>query len=157
MPEQPAQSQIVMQFDQLPPSNNQLLRMHWRRRKQLLDAWIFHVKTQAQELNLPAERPAWRMRVQANFLVYRLMDDDNAEARFKLIGDALVKAGLLLDDNSAALQLEVLQSKVARNDQKTVLRIDVLEPGDEFSYEEWVQRQRNQQAGVRKRQAQRGW
>src|SRR5574337_478145 len=43
MPEQPALSQIVMQFDQLPPSNNQLLRMHWRRRKQLLDAWIFHV------------------------------------------------------------------------------------------------------------------
>ncbi len=157
MSEPQAASQIVMQFDQLPPSQNQLLRMHWRRRTVALDAWIFWMKAQAQEQNLSSEAPAWHIAVGCLFKVARLMDEDNAQARFKLIGDALVRAGLVVDDNPNALQLAVFQRKVARAEQGVELTLNIVEPGDEYSLAEWSEQQLRQQAGVRKRRAQRGW
>ena len=145
-----------MQFDQLPPSQNQLLRMHWRRRAVALDAWIFWVKAQAQEQNL-SEAPAWRITVGCLFKVARLMDEDNAQARFKLIGDALVRAGMVVDDNPNALQLAVFQRKVARTEQGVELTLTIVEPGDEHSLAEWSEQQLRQQVGVHKHAAKRGW
>ncbi len=80
----------------LPPSQNQLLRMHWAKRRELKKFMAWDIVSQKKHTpGLP-----WR---RAAVLVTRRScgkepDPDNLTAANKLILDALQDAGVILDD-----------------------------------------------------------
>lgn len=111
----------------LPPSFNGrrgLLRTHWAVRKRaFLDAQLL--------LRAALGPPPWRSfnePVQVTMTRVRprgtAMDRDNADASFKLVGDALQALGVLSNDRIIG-KLDVRQEKGAK---KTVVRIEPLPP-----------------------------
>ena len=94
-------------LDRIPKTLNQLLRMHWRARKQDLESWKWHVLSVAG----PRSSKAKRSRVELKLTVYRkqLQDPDNAVGSCKNLIDALRKIGWLVDDSPAWLDLTVVE------------------------------------------------
>ena len=112
---------IEFYFDQLPPSLNGkygLLRMHWAARGRLQDAWTLLVKNRAQHLPESQHQIA-HCQILFTLYVRTLMDWDNAYARFKILGDALVAAGVISDDSPSAVEaLTCDQLKVRGRDRQ---------------------------------------
>lgn len=79
-----------------PPSLNVYLRMHWARRKRLLDETGLRLLAAMQR-----QRRAFTVPVTISYTLWsvRLRDWDNAAGSFKVVGDSLVKLGVLKDDN----------------------------------------------------------
>jgi Holliday junction resolvase RusA-like endonuclease len=80
----------------LPPSPNR--RMAWQARRRLVKPLVDAVVLQCRTLGL--EQPLARARVQFTLIHTRgrLRDADNAQSSCKLLLDALVLGGLLVDD-----------------------------------------------------------
>lgn len=100
-------------FDHLPPGLNGkdgLLRMHWSKRSELLELWTGMVLEQKRAAD---PFPIEKCRVEFWLRVRQLMDWDNASARFKLVGDALVRAHVLKDDSPKVVDsFQVYQERV---------------------------------------------
>lgn len=111
-------------FPGFVPGNNGpkgLLRMNWRKRKKLLDTYVWWVRSKTKN----------RHPGQVKFTLIRhsigvQMDFDNLVSTGKLTGDSLVLAGVIIDDKPAIIkQREYIQVKVAsKNEQKTVILIE---------------------------------
>ena len=111
----------------LAPSQNQLLRMHWSRRRKLkIDyTWLIlqAVGNQSSALN------------GAHIKITRRTcgvepDPDNLTASAKLILDALQQAGVIKDDSPKHVSLTVLWEKCSkRKDQGTLVEIRPWELG----------------------------
>lgn len=85
---------------ELPPMLNGkggLLRMHWGQRKKLNEKWVWLIR--AQRLH----KHSGRVIVEFTRVSARRADLDNIAASFKPIGDALVKCGIVQDDNSGVI------------------------------------------------------
>ena len=88
----------------LPPNRaNQThgqARWEWARKKQYIEGTVRLVGAKALALiALRGERlPLGPTEVRATFYLRNLMDDDNLKARLKFPLDALVQAGILVDD-----------------------------------------------------------
>lgn len=93
-------------FDELPYSLNQMLRSHWATRRKIQEFYAMQFRALQRQAPEPCEiTVTWR--------VTQLMDWDNCAARFKLIGDAMVDAGVLSDDNPQVIRaFHVKQIKV---------------------------------------------
>lgn len=78
-------------------SGNALAYRHWRTRMRDRDAWIILVRlaVRGRDLTPPAGKRA------VHILAYRKrrLDSDNLSAGCKHLRDALVRCGLLIDDN----------------------------------------------------------
>lgn len=111
-----------MEIKAVPPSLNKVLRMHWRARKQLNDAWIMLVRSEMPEIYL---KPIVKMRCTVVLAHSRHFDYDNAFGAVKPLIDALKRWALIFDDSPEYLDLEVQQQKCKRKDGHTVI---VLEP-----------------------------
>ena len=110
-------------LDGHPPTNNQILRMDWRKRHRTLKPW----KEQAILL-VRAERPRQPLPHASVTLTLAyerkpFRDLDGAYACMKFLVDALVQGGLIEDDSPEYIALEVRQIIGHR---KQVL-IDVVE------------------------------
>jgi len=104
-----------------------LLRMHWSRRRALardLSIWIRCISASLSGCSTPLTGPVL-VRYTRRY-AKQPMDWDNLGASFKLIGDALVRAGVLADDSPKVIgRLELAQVKVASiKKQGTTIEIE---------------------------------
>ena len=89
-----------------------------RARYRLQDAWTLLVKNRAQHLPESQHQIA-HCQILFTLYVRTLMDWDNAYARFKILGDALVAAGVISDDSPSAVEaLTCDQLKVRGRDRQ---------------------------------------
>lgn len=94
-----------------PYGINQRERWHWRKRhaekKRIADllriAWLMQCGQQSFKGKV-------RVEYQRSYRA-QPMDEDNLASSFKAVGDALVKAGILVNDDPAHLQLKTSQVK----------------------------------------------
>lgn len=87
----------------LPPGLNGqcgLIRMHWTAKSKLTDAWV-QILSEARGGSKTTFK---QCAVVFTLFVTRLWDWDNCSASFKLVGDGLVKSGVLSNDSPAVIK-----------------------------------------------------
>jgi len=113
----------------LTPTNNVLLRTHWRERKRLVEEWFWELKMATQALEIP--RPAFGESRRLALISRRcqLADEDNFRGGLKPLLDAMTAAELLFDDGPKFLRLQAAQVKVRRRaEERTELRLTITRP-----------------------------
>lgn len=96
-----------------------LMRQHYSKNKQLKREIYYLIKSQ-----MPAMAPLDSVSVVYDRQTARFMDWDNACASFKFIGDALVEAGVIIDDNpKVVVNFTPKQTRVQRKDERIVITI----------------------------------
>lgn len=96
-----------------------LMRQHYSRNNKLKREIYAIVRSQ-----MPAMVPLDSVTIVYDRQTSRFMDWDNACASFKFIGDALVEAGILVDDNpKVVVNFVPKQTKVLRREERIVLTI----------------------------------
>ena len=118
-----------VEWTDVPPSLNQVLRMHWAVKRKLGQNWhwvLSGIRTiDARNLRDAAKRQS-RVKMLITLHNARQYDRDNAFGACKVIVDAAKQAGLIYDDRPAYLDLEVKQEKSTRKAKKTVIEFEVL-------------------------------
>ena len=97
---------LVLEFEEIPPSLNGksgLLRMHWTKRGQVQQSWANSVQLLIAQI--PEFEPLTSCLILYTVSGVRWRDYDNLAASFKLLGDALVNAKVMVDDSSAIVKL----------------------------------------------------
>ncbi len=102
-------SSYTFYFDELPPTFNMLNGRHWYAAHNAKKRW----QTLLREQLGPYYRCPEPCEITVTWRVMVLQDYDNAYARFKVIGDALKRAGYISDDKPEVLHLAVRQERVA--------------------------------------------
>jgi hypothetical protein len=99
---------------------NGLLRMNWRKRNKLRDTYVWWVKAKTKN------KHSGSVKVTLIRHCVRKMDDyDNLVSTGKILMDAIVIAGVLVDDNMDIVKdRDYQQVKAAKNEQKTVILIE---------------------------------
>lgn len=105
-------------FGELPPTLNRLLASHWRTRANAKARWTLLLREAIGLNRLPDP-----CEVFVTWRVMRLQDDDNSRGRFKVIGDALKRAGYIIDDSPEHLHLNVDQVRVAHRNEQGFLMV----------------------------------
>jgi len=101
---------LIINSKTQPPGINRLLRMHWAVRKKLQNNLVVEIQSA-----YPCDLIEGPVTVEYTRRSVRLMDWDNAAGSFKLIGDALVKCGILEDDNPKIIkEFKVDQERVRK-------------------------------------------
>lgn len=100
-----------------------LLRMHWTKKKQLKERFIWQVKQQTQA------KHSGKVELKLiRFSAGVAMDYDNLVSTGKILIDSIVAAGVILDDKGAVIaKREYTQEKCKIVDQKTVIIISDYE------------------------------
>jgi len=113
---------IKIIIDKLTPSNNKLLRMHWRKRHQLNQEWRDEIYFWCMN-NLKSITPKSEKK-KVKIISYRkkLIDPDNFTGGLKPCVDALKYSRLIFDDSPEYLELETEQ-KIDREHQRTIIEI----------------------------------
>ena len=108
---------ILIQGTILPTGINTLIRMHWAKRKKKQQEIIEDItQNNPKALTTPFGCPVDILYTRKST---RYMDWDNAAGSFKLIGDALVTLGIILDDNpNVVINFQVKQQKVKKRDEQ---------------------------------------
>lgn len=133
---------ITITVPKIPPSQNQLMRMHWAKRKreqiywqEWLCAGMSDAEKDGQGELVRAIRSSVlaQKRIRMTITVHhsRKDDRDNLWARAKLICDAANYkrgAGMIWDDNEKHLELTVKQEKTTRKDAHTVIEVALDDP-----------------------------
>lgn len=128
---------ITITVPKVPPSHNQLLRMHWARRKREMAEWCEWLTAGMNGAEQDGQRKVVREirrrvvagernRMEIEIHHSRSDDPDNLWGRGKLIFDAAKYkrgAGLIWDDDTKHLAARVTQVKCKRKDAKTVIRV----------------------------------
>ncbi len=105
------------------PSLNQTQRMHWAKRKRLAQQLALYIL--ATKATVTAATGKRKLTVERRGK--RLLDKDNAYGGVKILVDQLKKFGLILDDDAATLDLEVVQAKVKSGEKPcTILTLEDL-------------------------------
>ena len=107
-----------IRINALPPSLNGkdgLMRMHWTKLVTLKKDWVLHI------LAVNPQNHEGGVKIRFTRLSTVPMDFDNIGASFKLVGDALVKNGVIKDDSPSIVTELVLRWKKASRKQQGVL------------------------------------
>jgi len=114
--------------NELPPGLNGprgLKRMHWAAYCQVRDRWAHLIREQSPP-DISFQGPVI---ITYTSCSTRLMDWDNCCASFKVIGDALVSAGIIPDDNPQIIQFFIPhQAKVKKGEEKVIIEIQQIPP-----------------------------
>lgn len=110
-------------FDGRVPGNNGpggLLRLHWRKRQKLADAYLLRVKCAGLR---PMAGPV-RLEL-VRYSIGRQSDFDNLVSTGKGTTDALVRCGILPDDNPTVIaeRSYTQQRAASKAEQRTVIRL----------------------------------
>ena len=108
-------------FSGYVPGNNGpkgLLRMHYRKRIALRDAYQIHIRSQTRH-----RHPGPVAMVLTRYGIGREMDFDNLVSTGKVLTDAFVLAGVIFDDNPAIITQRTYRFVRVRTaaEQKTVV------------------------------------
>lgn len=108
----------------LTPTNNVLLRMHWRRRQALNRDWVWLIKAALLCNNIDLKKFSFGKRRHVHIMSYRkkLVDDDNLIGGTKSLIDSLVANKILIDDDPEHLTL-VVHGEIDLNEQRTEIYI----------------------------------
>lgn len=107
--------EIKLTFDQLPKSLNVTLRKHWRAQRSEGKCWDDMVALQC--CNKLPDQPLQRVKIRIVRHFWQMMDYDGLVGSMKPVVDALVTAGVMIDDNWGVTgQWDVSQSKRAKKD-----------------------------------------
>lgn len=108
----------------LTPTNNVLLRMHWRRRRELNKSWAWLIKAALLLNDVDLSKLKFRKKRHVQIISYRkkLADTDNLIGGVKPLVDALVANKILIDDDPAHLTL-VVQGEIDSSSQRTEIYI----------------------------------
>ena len=123
-PEEAGRSQEITFPGKVPGLNGAggLLRMHWRKKKQLAAAYELRL------LQYRRMRFTGPVRLElVRYSIGRDMDYDNLVSTGKLLTDAIVKVGILPDDNPQVIPERVYtQARCRPDEQRTVIRLTAL-------------------------------
>ncbi len=110
----------------IPPSLNKVLRMHWAKKRGLLRAWIWMIRTSGIFGNSLVAFAGGRRRVRITLHHSRLYDKDNAYGACKVIFDALKAEGLIMDDSAKWLEAIVEQEKCPHKQRHTIVELEAM-------------------------------
>lgn len=132
-----AGDRMTLVFDEMPPGLNGpkgLLRMGWRSRVGYGNRWRLLVRQALGDLPDPWMRYKEKVLIQFTVFPLRQMDDDNVTSMFKLIGDALKRWEVVVDDSPKYVKLLTRQVHAKHRDDRhcTV----VIEPLSHFRLED---------------------
>lgn len=119
---------LTFTLAELPPGLNAIKKMHWAVYRQHRDRWLLLVREA-----IGREMRSYPGKVSVEYHAYRvqLMDKDNHHGSFKLVGDALVKLGILRDDSPKVIDEDLskyVQEHVSHyNEQRIEITIQDLE------------------------------
>ena len=105
------------------PSNNAVMRMHYRKRTQQHHDYTLEVKSLVSY-----QEVFKRCKITVTRHASRQLDWDNMGGGLKFLLDAMVKNGIIQDDNpKCVVSLDLKQEKCRRKEEKTVVEIEDLE------------------------------
>jgi Holliday junction resolvase RusA-like endonuclease len=113
-------NEVLLLTPRLPPSLNELLRMHWRRRAELQKAFDAQITAEWGRLRRRVFLKPVRLTFLLSFPNKRCRDYDNYIGGTKLIIDALKRTFLFRDDSEWIKSIEV---KFAQGEEGTVILI----------------------------------
>lgn len=109
------------------PSGNQLSGYHWRKRHRMKRDW--HLLILAAMRQAGASEPTGCVDVIVERHAARSLDADNAVAGCKVVLDAMVAAGLLVDDRAKYVRSVVVrQIKTPAKAERSVIRLRPVGP-----------------------------
>jgi hypothetical protein len=111
---------LILRVTDVPPSLNKVLRMHWAKKRGLLEAWRWMIKA---AFGQPGACDGKR-RVKITLFHSRFFDKDNAYGACKVIFDALKAEGFIVDDRAEWLEATVEQEKCKHKERHTVIEIE---------------------------------
>ena len=112
-----------MHVTDIPPSLNKVLRMHWTKRRKLLEAWMWMIRV---AWGHPLTTCQIKRKVTITLHHSRLFDKDNAYGACKVIFDALKSQGLIVDDSPEWLEASVKQEKCKHKERHTVIQLEAV-------------------------------
>ena len=110
---------------EIPPTNNQLLRLHWRDRSRLNKTWYWLIKESLMNNDFDPKSIKFEDKRTVKIVVYRkqISDIDNLYGGIKPVVDSLVKNDLLIDDGPKYCNL-ISEVCVDLNNQRTEIFIE---------------------------------
>lgn len=107
----------------IPPSLNQLVRMHWRQREDQVAMWHMEMIAAGIRQKRPVE-PFQKAVVTVTYYFpdYKRRDPDNYAP--KLLMDPLTKEGIIADDDFDHVTLTVKKGGVDRKNPRVVITIE---------------------------------
>lgn len=116
---------MKLTIQDVPPSLNKVLRMHWAAKRKLKKQWDAHVWENAfLGKSLELVRPGTKMRCAIVLHHARLYDKDNAYGACKVLVDSLKGFRLIFEDSAEWLELTVEQAKCPHKQRHTVIEIE---------------------------------
>lgn len=109
----------TIKVKELTPSLNKWQRMHWGKRSKIKEQWIWLIKEQK-----PKKHPE-SVHITYTRVSSRKMDLDNVGGSFKAIGDALVKCGIIEDDNPDIVKSLTLKWEKAKSQKEQYSLIEI--------------------------------
>lgn len=117
-------TRLELEFDQLPPTPNQLHRMHWSKRHALKKDWVWIVRSKDPN---PIKLPC-RIHVERRSMG-RPLDVPAIFGTLKIPLDAIVGAGVLPDDQPRYVEaVSASQDQVgSEEEQKTIITLSHID------------------------------
>lgn len=111
---------ITFRVEDIPPSLNTVLRMHWRDRKALQEFWDYLIISYWNNLGKPVFIEPVRLNYILEFEFKRGRDYDNYLGGTKFVTDALKRAFFFRDDSE---WLRGINVEFARGKNETIISI----------------------------------
>lgn len=118
----------TIEVPDVPPSLNQVLNMHWRRRSKLKKHWLdqyYLFPRDAQHILRNNAFNQGKVRMNVTLFNARTYDKDNAYGACKVIVDGAVRSRLVYDDRPEFLELEIKQEHSTRKEKRTVIELQL--------------------------------
>ena len=120
---------LTVEIAEVTPSLNQLVRMHWAKRRKLRPQYAWAVRAAASDAGWAVGGdmyPVLAPKMQVRITSYRAktLDYDNLVGGMKPLVDALKDACLLRDDSPEWANISYVQ--VAGKERKTVVELEVM-------------------------------
>ena len=117
---------MILEINEVAPMLNGkdgLMRMHWAKRRKLQEKWTWLISS------VTNAKIKGRVSITYTRSSVTAPDWDNLCASFKTIGDALVKNGVIVDDNPRVVERFIPKWRKAKNnkDLKTIIEIQVIQ------------------------------
>lgn len=117
---------IVLTIDEPTPSLNAVWGgTHWAKKHRLRQHWGWLVRAALLNAKVTVRPKYEKARITVERYGARMLDDENLRAGAKPMMDALVKEGLLLDDNPNVIGSPQFHQFIGK-DRKTIVRIEAL-------------------------------
>lgn len=113
---------MILEIPEATPSNNTVMRVHFRKRSAEHKRWNWLVKEATNGHRIKAQDICI---VTVKRYGSRLLDWDNMAGGLKYLMDALIHNNLIIDDNPQCVtRLHMFQHKCSRKEEKTIVEIE---------------------------------